>query len=454
MPQYKHREVLSIDSTDVKEFVIAGVPCEFKIRRDVLQSRLFLDYKVSDQHSDLLITYGQISFTSPTEGLRTLLLRESRFPPVVSGSFCSKTFSYTPTPSTRRRSGALQVYSVDLTLQAPEDKLSAADRLAARLLKAGADAEALKKATAERHGRALMEQERELSRMRQEQAAALQQRQLSARYLARITSTPSPFDVCLDFPRLGRQLWAVESTLRSSPYLASLLTSDFMEGASSTSEPLSSTKQDVDPYTFDESDDEADAFFVDKGGVSSPQPTAPYKRIVVKDTSYTTYRAVLLWMQTGHIEFAPLHSSFRKDGETVAVAQAARLEALQQPPFSSPSAAPSVPSTAQIPLAASPKSVYRLADLLSLDTLKSLALANYLSQLGPPSIAYELYGDVATCYAPVRDAILEYVVERWSEVCDAPATREMEDRAAAGELPAAAMGTAMLLARRLAARKG
>ena len=103
-----------------------------------------------------------------------------------------------------------------------------------------------------------------------------------------------------------------------------------------------------------------------------------------------------------------------------------------------------------MPLAASPKSLYRLADLLSLPALKVLALSSFTAQLSPANAAHELYTDAAACYPALRDAALEFVVERWGEVEGAGATREVERRAERGELPVGSTTTAMLLARRLA----
>ncbi|BGP45326.1 hypothetical protein JCM10450v2_001144 [Rhodotorula kratochvilovae] len=432
MPLYEYIQKLS-GSASVS-FAIPGVPCTFTLRvasEDSARRYLSLNYRADCSDRRICVDWGTVTFGSKASSLGTFHLSEADFPPVSSGSFCSNALVQKYRQPRRRGSSSTTdtddggtEYYVKVDLHQPDDQLSRAPRIECiKWLKVREAEDASRLAHAiDRQG---WEKERDVFVERQKGLAE---------YLAMVTSSSSPFDVCLDFPRLGRQLWAVESTLLSSPYLANVLASDFQEGMSSTSEPLSSAKEDVDPYTFDESDDEADAFFLDKGAANIPQPTAPYKRIMVKDTAYTTYRAVLLWMQTDHIEFAPLHSSFRKDGETVAVAQAARLEALQQPSSSTSSSS----------------SIYRLADLLSLDTLKSVALANYISQLTPQNAAHELYSDIAGCYAPVRDAILEYVVERWSEVKGAKATMEMQDKADACELSAEALGTAMRLAGRLA----
>ncbi|BGP37216.1 hypothetical protein JCM10449v2_001121 [Rhodotorula kratochvilovae] len=258
-----------------------------------------------------------------------------------------------------------------------------------------------------------------------------------------LSATQFPNDVCLDFRQLGRQLWTTEATLTAaSPYFKDLLASAFSEGVTATTN-LSSAKTEKRSYTFEESDDETDA--LELPAKAQKEPGAPFKRIPVIETSYTTYVAVLVWIQTQHIAFAPLLSSFGLYAEGVSLAQTSRrlaVKALKDAQHPS------------LPPPASPMSIYRLADLLSLPALKSLALGNLVSQLTPQNAAYELYSDVATCYAPVRDAVLEYVVERWGEVKRAKGTAEMERRATDGELAPETAGTSMRLARALAEKLG
>ncbi|GAA5936910.1 hypothetical protein JCM3775_002742 [Rhodotorula graminis] len=263
----------------------------------------------------------------------------------------------------------------------------------------------------------------------------------------------SPQDVVVDFPHLGKQLWTSEAFLTAaSPYYKALFASGFDEASSKTSELSHMPSVDAS-YAFVESDAETDEADPKPSKARSSKVVAPYKRVVVVETSYTTYFAVLVWMQTRHVAFAPLASSFRSASSSSAEAEA------EAAPVDVPSRKSKVKElvasqNSALPPPVSPKSVYRLADYLSLDDLKSLALANLVSQLTPTNVAYELYSDMATVYLPVRDAVLAYAVDHWREVKDAPATVEMEERGAAGELGAATAGTGMLLARRLAEKLG
>ncbi|TNY23941.1 hypothetical protein DMC30DRAFT_238402 [Rhodotorula diobovata] len=269
---------------------------------------------------------------------------------------------------------------------------------------------------------------------------------VAATHSSTLVHQQSPNDVCLDFVQLGQQLWTTKAFLVAlSPYFNDLLSSEFAEGNASVSE-LSSAPDENASYPFDDSDAETDAAeVVEDSKKAASKPLAPFKRIPISEATYTTYFSVLLWMQTRHISFAPLESSLRPADNTSDGCWKERRTKVKdivdsQGPL--------------LPFPASPKSVYRLADLLSLDELKSLALANLISQITPLNAAYELYSDVATCYTAVRDAILTFVVEHWKEVKDAPATKEMERRGEAGELSPATTGTSMLLARKLMEKMG
>lgn len=175
-----------------------------------------------------------------------------------------------------------------------------------------------------------------------------------------------------------------------------------------------------------------------------PSLVPPFKRVVITEGSYRTYSAALVWLQTGHIEFAPLSSRSDTDVDNGAYddeSESSNAGAL---------CASADPQPRLVLARASPKSVYRLADLLSLDTLKSLAFANFVSQLTAASAAFELYSEAATTYPELRDVVLAFVVRHWDEAKSSDAMQEMERRAGLGQLPVGAAKTAMLLAKALA----
>ncbi|GAA5905947.1 hypothetical protein JCM5296_001298 [Sporobolomyces johnsonii] len=261
----------------------------------------------------------------------------------------------------------------------------------------------------------------------------------------------SPNNVCFQFPRTSRHLWANEDNLRElSSYYDLLLSSGFAEG--STSSEAVPNSSSLPEYTYDDSDAESDELGFgwkvrSKKGEKRAQHNeqdqnkesdgALFKTVTIVDTAYTTYLAVLVWITTGYIRFAPLRSKFRSDNEADKRARAAELEKIVNQ------------SDLRLPPPTSPKSLYRLAHLLEIPDLVQLALDNFKSQLSPANVAYELYSDVSSSYEAIRDAALDLAVAKWKEVSKAEGTREMERRAYAGELSKEAMGTIMLLARKL-----
>ncbi|GAA5866307.1 hypothetical protein JCM1840_004079 [Sporobolomyces johnsonii] len=267
----------------------------------------------------------------------------------------------------------------------------------------------------------------------------------------------SPNNVCFQFPRTSRQLWSNEDNLRKlSTYYDSLLSSDFAEGSTSSQAVPSSAS--LPEYTYDDSDVETDALKLGwkaaskkgekqaqhkKQGQNMERGGVPFKTVTIVDTAYTTYLAVLVWIATGYIRFAPLRSKFRsgnsgdKGDKSDKQARAGEVNKT----FSR--------GDSQLPPPVSPKSVYRLAHLLEIPDLLQLALDNFKSQLSPANVAYELYSDVSCSYEAIRDAGLDFAVANWKEVSKAEGTREMEQRAYAEELPKAAMGTVMLVSRKV-----
>ncbi|GAA5905973.1 hypothetical protein JCM5296_001305 [Sporobolomyces johnsonii] len=269
----------------------------------------------------------------------------------------------------------------------------------------------------------------------------------------------SPNDVCFQFPRTSCQLWSNEDNLRKlSTYYDSLLSSDFAEG--STSSQAVPSFSSLAEYTYDDSDVETDALKLGwkatskkgekqaqhkKQGQNMERGGVPFKTVTIVDTAYTTYSAVLVWIATGYIRFAPLRSKFKsgdKGDKSDKQARAAEVNKI----FSR--------RDSQLPPPVSPKSVYRLAHLLEIPDLLQLALDNFKSQLSPANVAYELYSDVSCSYEAIRDVALDFTVANWKEVSKAEGTREMEQRAYAEELPKAAMGTVMLLSRKLSEKYG
>ncbi|GAA5886730.1 hypothetical protein JCM5296_006385 [Sporobolomyces johnsonii] len=258
----------------------------------------------------------------------------------------------------------------------------------------------------------------------------------------------SPNNSCFHFPRTSRQLWANADSLRKiSPYYDSLLSFDFAEGSTlSQAVPNSSS---LPEYTYDDSDAETDELELgckakSKKGEEQDQheeqdqkketDDAPFNTVTVVDTAYTTYFAVLVWLATGYIRFAPLRSKFKSDDRGAKQARATELDKMVNE------------SDSQLPPPASPKSVYRLAHLLDLPELLQLALDSFKTQLSPANAMYELFSDVSCSYDAVSEVAVEFTAHNWEEVDKVEATREVERRMHADELPKGATSVALQLA--------
>ncbi|GAA5849537.1 hypothetical protein JCM8547_000488 [Rhodosporidiobolus lusitaniae] len=117
---------------------------------------------------------------------------------------------------------------------------------------------------------------------------------------------------------------------------------------------------------FEDSDDETDTFLFSKRPPtlddSSERQDYLYRQISNPQTAFSTDSATLLYLQTCYISFLPLTSSGSPES---------RIEYLDKAFADNPS----------LPLPVSPKSVYRLAHLLSLDDLQNLALTAFKNSL-------------------------------------------------------------------------
>ncbi len=206
----------------------------------------------------------------------------------------------------------------------------------------------------------------------------------------------TPNNVKLVWPSGGLtpfELWAPSALLSSvSAYYKDMFASGMQEAAdvsvgSSSAAPV---KRVVDclehaltvaPLSTDDSDTEADDIYrnasqEDNRPAQPPtnQPAPKHKHIVITHAKYATYIALLSWLQTGRIVFAPLKSSF--------ATSVARIEPLRHALACKPHA----------PIPVSAKSVYKLAHYLDIPSLATISLDTYLSQIDVRHAAQEVFG--------------------------------------------------------------
>ncbi|BGP22329.1 hypothetical protein JCM10295v2_001208 [Rhodotorula toruloides] len=209
-----------------------------------------------------------------------------------------------------------------------------------------------------------------------------EERHAAAELVNRSMSEQVPNDVALPFPRSQQLIWSSESSLvASSSLFETLLRSNFKEASPSTKlddvfTPDSSASAEL---PFDDSDDETNKAWLIKRVEPRGNALAPFKLVKVTDSCFVTYAAVLAWI------FADETNTTQID------ARSARLTDL-------------VKEHSNLPVPASPKSLFRLAHYLDLEQLATLALKNLGSQLTPQNDAHELSSRIACCYPRLKDA--------------------------------------------------
>ncbi|GBE77443.1 hypothetical protein SCP_0103180 [Sparassis crispa] len=139
------------------------------------------------------------------------------------------------------------------------------------------------------------------------------------------------------------------------------------------------------------------------------------KVIVLQDAAARTWEALLFYLQTGFIVFAPLSSSDKQARDNFRE----KYRDLHPNRPESPSC----------------KSIYRLADKLGLDDLKKRALLHLESQLSPQNILDEIFSEFTSHYEEVRKIELAAVVKWWAQVQKQPALITKMEEVASGKLP-------------------
>ncbi|GAA5950286.1 hypothetical protein JCM10213_003867 [Rhodosporidiobolus nylandii] len=257
-----------------------------------------------------------------------------------------------------------------------------------------------------------------------------------ARRTAGLNLEQLPHNVRLFFPYVhkdGAALWIKGDILsRSSPYLKDLLSSDFAEaqprrskrartsGAAEVAPAPAQEEKDIE-----DSDDETDEFLFSKKppslSSSSEADDISFRQVTVTQTAFSTYHAILVYLQTGFIHFAPLSSSF----PLVHPAFSTRRDFLASKHDEDPS----------LPLLVSPSAAYRLAHLLQLADLQERCLNEVRASLTVQGAAAELFSDTSVAYEELRKVVLEFVKENWAKVRESEGWKDCEAKAERDEVP-------------------
>ncbi|KAJ7083864.1 hypothetical protein C8R44DRAFT_862340 [Mycena epipterygia] len=142
--------------------------------------------------------------------------------------------------------------------------------------------------------------------------------------------------------------------------------------------------------------------------------------IVLKDTAHKTWKALLYYLYTKRIKFSPLRSEGSKNFD------------------------------AEGPIC-SAKSMYRLADKLGLDELKSSALEYIRSRLSEDNILHEVFSSFTSMYPTIQTLEVDYLTSRFSKkVSDG--LDEMAKKICEGQKPHCAVTLAMIIRRKMGSK--
>ncbi|GBE83235.1 hypothetical protein SCP_0502820 [Sparassis crispa] len=199
---------------------------------------------------------------------------------------------------------------------------------------------------------------------------------------------------------------------------------------------------------------------------SSTVPGPRKTRVVVRDVAYATYRAVLYYIYTDTIIFAPLSSSFVASSSSAAkpsvagpstpglVASESQSTAMgmrsahQQADssFVSPSTLSPTSRREWIaawernnspgrPLPCSAKAVYRLADKLDLQELRERAFQHIVKSLSVDNVAYEVFSTFSAAFEDVRKVQVHFFLDHWTDIRGSDSMRNVWQQIRLGRHP-------------------
>ncbi|KAJ8293560.1 hypothetical protein OF846_003561 [Rhodotorula toruloides] len=262
---------------------------------------------------------------------------------------------------------------------------------------------------------------------RQNTGAMSAQDEFRLERLADMQTSPLSHDVRLCISTTGSSaeyLWADSRTLSHfSAYFRDLFPSGFNDANKRTlaEHSCETVKVEADDNVdaADDSDaEDAEMTEAEDTTQTSLPPDWRFYSISIPGFSRRTWRVVLLWMSTSTCLFAPLKSS--------------------------PSSTSSE-STNSSSLAASPKSVYRLAHYLRIPPLTALALTELQRQLSPSIAAIELFASATVEFDEIREVVVAYTIAHWDEVVKTSEYKDAMDKCRRGELALSGPLTAALL---------
>ncbi|VDB84639.1 unnamed protein product [Peniophora sp. CBMAI 1063] len=184
----------------------------------------------------------------------------------------------------------------------------------------------------------------------------------------------------------------------------------------------------------------------------------PRMRVVVKDVAYSTYRAVLYYLYTDIIHFAPLSSTFyTMRGTVTAPTQTVSESQVNLVGGASGKTGQSAADTSYgqtvnsgsrkewirewtelnpgRPLPCSAKAVYRLADKLGLRELRERAFEHIKNGLTVENVPYEVFSTFSATYEAVRKVEVKFFLDHWTQIRTSEAMRNVWQQIRVGRHP-------------------
>lgn len=240
--------------------------------------------------------------------------------------------------------------------------------------------------------------------------------------LTELMSSPQPFDVRFAFPKTKQLLWASSKLLmQESPYFSDLFSSTPLEKASHYHDSNGVAENGA---SAGGKRDHLELSLDAEPSAIRPDQLAFYS-ITVTSPSYSSLKAVLLWITTKQIVFTS-GSNVEAQAETDAISDS-NSDSDGSGSQRSSKRHKTKRSTGNLHClpAISWSAAFRAAYLLKLPALVTLALAEYARTLTADNVARELFSRLSAAFLDVREVGLQFAVARWAEVKETEGMREM-----------------------------
>jgi hypothetical protein len=234
------------------------------------------------------------------------------------------------------------------------------------------------------------------------------------------------------------------------------------EDAQMSSGPEDGQTRNVQPKLSHPSSPRSNDVALDTNAHNWMKPTAPAEgkevagpkkmRVFIRDVAYATYKAVLYYIYTDVVVFAPISSSFistaqKRSPTIMSTAQApsdSQSNLLDVPKAGSSTETPTSrrewirkwqQSHPGRPSPCSAKAVYRLADKLGLLDLKERAYQHIQKSFTVDNIPYEVFSPFSATFSDIRKIQVNFFLEHWGDIRSSDAMRSVWQQIRIGRHP-------------------